>query len=184
MRLARAVSLAPSSVDLFAVSIAPVLCRCAMALPAVRADAAEHPFVPWEGRKGQPFRAFGAALGSWRIRNHSREILSPGLLGVGLALFSAQAFTPSSRKTSYLWKRVDRSNPRALLPRQSSHPSGDSPPGFLCRVMDLDAGRGNSYCRDLTGPGALLELPVGHLGDRLATLGAALGFTSCRTGSR
>ena len=60
--LARAVRLTPSAVDLVAVAIAPVLRRCAMALPAVRTDAVEHPFVLREGRKGQPFRAFGAAL--------------------------------------------------------------------------------------------------------------------------
>src|SRR6185503_19816233 len=62
VRLSRAVSLTPSSVDLLPIAIAPVLRRRAMALPAVRADAQMHAFVPWERRKEQPFRAFGAAF--------------------------------------------------------------------------------------------------------------------------
>jgi hypothetical protein len=65
VRPSRAVSLTPSAVDLFAIAIAPVFRCCAMAFPAMRTDAAEHPFVRREGRKGQPFRAFGAAFMRW-----------------------------------------------------------------------------------------------------------------------
>jgi hypothetical protein len=93
VRLARVVGLTPSAVDLVPIAIAPVLRICSMALPALRTDAVEHPFVPREGRKGQPFRAFGAAfmrlLPDHRLTSpwfseagplDSRERFSPGWL--------------------------------------------------------------------------------------------------------
>ena len=86
--VAGTVSLPASRVDPLPMFSPPAPCRLEMTVAAPRVNPVSHPFAGREGRKGQPFSAFGAASVSLRPdpmkgASPSRESLFRGLLAQG-----------------------------------------------------------------------------------------------------